>query len=102
MEATMATVDQIYEPVVVTDRDDLGSNRSSNRPLLVLARARMSRRTALKGFVTTAVVGALGGSLTSHVALAASSFGFRESAADHGRGHAGGARLRGAGADPLG
>ena len=48
----------------------------SNRPLLEIARARMSRRTALKGFVTTAVMGALGGTLTSRVALAASSFGF--------------------------
>ena len=37
----------------------------------------MSRRTALKGFVTTAVMGALGGTLTSRVALAGSSFGFR-------------------------
>jgi hypothetical protein len=59
-----------------SDRDDVGSNRSANRPLLELATARMSRRTALKGFVTTAVMGALGGTLTSRVALAASSFGF--------------------------
>src|SRR5919106_68604 len=73
----MTTVDQIYAPVVVTDADDIGSNRSSNQPLLEIARARMSRRTALKGFVTTAVVGALGGTLTSRVALAASSFGFK-------------------------
>jgi uncharacterized protein len=36
----------------------------------------MSRRTALKGFVTTAMMGALGGTLTSRVALAGSSFGF--------------------------
>src|SRR5919106_4911790 len=72
----MATIDQIYEPVTVKDGDDVGSNRSSNRPLLELARTRMSRRTALKGFVTTAVVGALGGTLTSRVALAASSLGF--------------------------
>ena len=72
----MATIDQIYEPVTVKDGDDVGSNRSSNQPLLELARARMSRRTALKGFVTTAVVGAFGGTLTSRVALAASSFGF--------------------------
>jgi hypothetical protein len=72
----MATIDQIYEPVTIKDGDDRGTNRSSNRPLLEITRTRMSRRTALKGFVTTAVVGALGGTLTSRVALAASSFGF--------------------------
>jgi uncharacterized protein len=66
----MTTLDQIYEPITVKDGDDLGSNRSSNRPLLELARTRMSRRTALKGFVTTAAVGALGGTLTSKFALA--------------------------------
>jgi uncharacterized protein len=66
----MTTIDQIYEPVTVKDGDDIGSNRSSNQPLLELARARMSRRTALKGFVTTAAVGALGGTLTSKFALA--------------------------------
>jgi secreted PhoX family phosphatase len=72
----MKRVDQEYAPIVVRDRDDVGSNCSSNRPLLELAGARMSRRTALKGFVTTAVMGALGGTLTSRVALAGSSFGF--------------------------
>ena len=72
----MRTLDQDYAPITVTDGDDIGSNCSSNRPLLELARARMSRRTALKGFVTTAVIGAIGGTLTSRVALAASSFGF--------------------------
>jgi uncharacterized protein len=72
----MKRVDQEYAPIVIRDRDDVGSNRSSNRPLLEIAGARMSRRTALKGFVTTAVMGALGGTLTSRVALAGSSFGF--------------------------
>ena len=72
----MKPLDETYEPVVIEDGDDIGSNRSTNEPLLELARARMSRRTALKGFVTTAVMGALGGTLTSRVALAASSFGF--------------------------
>jgi uncharacterized protein len=72
----MKTLDETYEPVVIGDDDDIGSNRSSNQPLLELAAARMTRRTALKGFVTTAVMGALGGTLTSRVALAASSFGF--------------------------
>ena len=66
----MTTLDQKYAPIVICDRDDIGSNRSSNRPLLELHKVRMSRRAALKGFVTTAVVGALGGTLTSRVALA--------------------------------
>ena len=39
--------------------------------MIELAKTRMSRRTALKGFVTTAAVGALGGTLTSRFALAA-------------------------------
>ena len=73
----MRRLDQEYEPITVTDGDDIGSNCSSNPPLLELAGARMSRRAALKGFVTTAVMGALGGTLTSRVALAASSFGFQ-------------------------
>ena len=67
----MKTLDERYEPIVVEDADDIGSNRSANQPLLELAKVRMSRRTALKGFVTTAAVGALGGILTSRFALAA-------------------------------
>ena len=69
----MATLDQTYAAIVVRDRDDIGSNRSSNRPLLELHNARMSRRAALKGFVTTAAFGAVGGTLTSKIALAAAS-----------------------------
>jgi uncharacterized protein len=64
-------LDETYEPVAIEDDDDIGSNRSSNRPLLELAKTRMSRRTALKGFVTTAAFGALGHTLTSRFALAA-------------------------------
>ena len=67
----MRTLDQEYEPITIGDGDDIGSNRSTNRPLLELAKARMSRRTALKGFVTTAAVGAFGHTLTSRFALAA-------------------------------
>ncbi|MGH6900162.1 MAG: PhoX family protein [Geminicoccaceae bacterium] len=67
----MKPLDETYEPVVIEDGDDIGSNRSTNQPLLELAKTRMSRRTALKGFVTTAVAGALGGTLTSRFALAA-------------------------------
>jgi uncharacterized protein len=67
----MRSLDETYEPVVIEDDDDIGSNRSANRPLLELAKTRMSRRTALKGFVTTAAVGALGHTLTSRFAFAA-------------------------------
>jgi uncharacterized protein len=71
----MRTLDQEYEPINVGDGDDIGSNRSANRPLVEIAGARLSRRAVLKGFVTSAALGALG-TLTSRVALAASSFGF--------------------------
>jgi hypothetical protein len=67
----MKTIDKTYEPVVIEDGDDIGSNRSSNRPLLEIVEGRMSRRTALKAFVTTAAAGAFGHSLTSRFALAA-------------------------------
>ena len=67
----MPRLDEDYEAVTVRDGDDIGSNRSTNRPLLELVEARLSRRAALKGFVTTAAFGALGGTLTSRIALAA-------------------------------
>ena len=100
----MTTIDQIYEPVTIKDGDDLGSNRSSNRPLLELAKTRMSRRTALKGFVTTAAVGALGGTLTSRFALARRPLHARlpVARAGHHRGPCGRARLQRQRPDPLG
>jgi uncharacterized protein len=67
----MDTLDKAYAPVVVEDEDDIGSNRSRNRPFLEIYQARLSRRTMLKGFVTTAAMGAIGGTVTSRVALAA-------------------------------
>ena len=67
----MRRLDQEYAPITVTDGDDIGSNRSNNQPLLELHRARMSRRTALKGFAVAAAAGAFGGTLASRVALAA-------------------------------
>jgi hypothetical protein len=73
----MQTLDQDYAPIAIGDRDDIGSNWSTNRPLVEIAGARLSRRAVLKGFVTTAAMGAVGGTLTSRVALAASSFGFQ-------------------------
>ena len=67
----MQRQDETYEAATIRDGDDIGSNRSTNRPLLELVEARLSRRAALKGFVTTAAFGALGGTLTSRIALAA-------------------------------
>ncbi len=67
----MQRLDENYEAATIRDGDDIGSNRSTNRPLLELVEARLSRRAALKGFVTTAAFGALGGTLTSRIALAA-------------------------------
>jgi hypothetical protein len=89
----MKRLDQCYEPVAIANQDDVGSNRSSNRPLLEMHEARLQRRAVLRGFVTTAAAGALGGTFTSKVALAAaegspSSLGFQW--------------LRGRGPDPLG
>jgi len=65
------SLDDVYTPLAVSDDDDLGRNRSSNQPLLELHRARMSRRTALKGFAVAAAAGALGGTMASRFAMAA-------------------------------
>jgi secreted PhoX family phosphatase len=67
----MKTLDQAYQAITIADGDDIGTNRSTNRPLLEIVEGRMSRRTALKAFVTTAAAGAVGGTLTSRFALAA-------------------------------
>jgi uncharacterized protein len=76
----MASLKDLYEPRIVEDGDDVGTNTSSNPPLLELARVRMSRRAAIKGFASAAAIGALGGTLTSRIAMAAnggiSSLGF--------------------------
>ena len=66
----MDTLDRLYAPITVNDDDDIGSNNSSNTPLIEIARNRVDRRAVLKGFVTGAALGA-GASLTSKSALAA-------------------------------
>ena len=63
-------LDQRYEPVVIEDADDIGSNTSSNTPLLEIVAARLGRRSVLKGFLSAAVAG---GTLTSRYAIAAGS-----------------------------
>ena len=71
----MKTLDEAYEPIVIEDEDDIGSNRSTNRPLVEIVGARLSRRAMLRGFVTTAAVGVMGGTLTSRLALGAAENG---------------------------
>ena len=67
----MTTLDKRYGPVRIDDEDDVGSNRSHNTPLIELARTRLSRRAAMKGFATTAAVGIAGCSMTSKIAMEA-------------------------------
>jgi secreted PhoX family phosphatase len=72
----MPKLDELYEPIRVEDADDIGNNSSGNRPLLEIQAARLQRRAVLKGFVTVAAAGALGGgTLMSKVALAAGTAG---------------------------
>ena len=71
----MKTLDEAYEPIVIEDEDDIGSNRSTNRPLVEIVGTRLSRRAMLRGFVTTAAVGVMGGTLTSRLALGAAENG---------------------------
>jgi secreted PhoX family phosphatase len=66
----MTLFDQ-YKPILVEDDDDIGSNHSVNQPLLELARVRMSRRAALKGFAVAAAAGVFGGTMASRIAMAA-------------------------------
>jgi secreted PhoX family phosphatase len=67
----MKTLDKAYEPVVIEDEDDIGSNRSTNRPLVELVNARLSRRGMLRGFAGGVAAGVMGGTFASRVALAA-------------------------------
>jgi uncharacterized protein len=65
-------LEELYEPVLVEDSDDVGRNPSSNTPLAEIAQARLDRRAVLRGFVSaTVAAGVGGGTLTSKIALAA-------------------------------
>ena len=44
----MGKLEELYEPVLVGDSDDVGRNPSSNTPLAEIAQARLDRRAALK------------------------------------------------------
>ncbi|MEO1016362.1 MAG: PhoX family phosphatase [Pseudomonadota bacterium] len=59
-----------YAPVIVEDGDDIGSNTSNNTPMVELIEKRLSRRSMIKGFAVLSATGALGGTLTSRIALA--------------------------------
>ena len=68
----MGKLEELYEPVLVEDSDDVGRNPSSNTPLAEIAQSRLDRRAVLRGFVSaTAAAGVGGGTLTSKIALAA-------------------------------
>jgi uncharacterized protein len=67
------TLMERYEPVVVADRDDIGSNPTDNRPMMEVIEARLSRRGMLRGALAGLAAAAFGGTLTSRLALAAGS-----------------------------
>jgi hypothetical protein len=45
----MKRLDQRYEPVTIANQDDVGSNRSSNRPLLEIQRRGCSAERSCAG-----------------------------------------------------
>src|SRR3712207_2857240 len=61
-EANMTSLAESFEPIVVEDADDVGSNTSANTPLLEISEIRTSRRDLLKGLLgtTAALCAALG------------------------------------------
>ncbi len=65
----MTTLDEKYEPLMVTDDDDVSTNPTNNRPFIEIMDARYSRRAVLKGFAATAALGAAGGALTAGSAV---------------------------------
>src|SRR5688572_12322088 len=68
----LGKLEELYEPVLVEDSDDVGRNPSGNTPLAEIAQARLDRRAVLRGFVSaTVAAGVGGGTLTSKIALAA-------------------------------
>jgi hypothetical protein len=61
----------LYPPVKIADRDDIGSNPTANRPIVDIIEARLSRRSALRGLAAGGAIGLFGGTMTSRLALAA-------------------------------
>ncbi|MEO1089515.1 MAG: PhoX family phosphatase [Pseudomonadota bacterium] len=59
-----------YTPVVVENEDDLGTNPSSNTPMLELIERRLERRSMMKGFFAMTALGAFGGTITNRSGLA--------------------------------
>ena len=54
----MTSLDERYEPVVVQDQDDIGSNNSANAPLIEIIQSCPSRRSLLKGLMASTAAGA--------------------------------------------
>jgi secreted PhoX family phosphatase len=61
----------LYPPVAVRDRDDIGSNPTLTQPIQKVIEARLARRDLLKGLAAGAAVGVFGGTMTSRLVLAA-------------------------------
>src|SRR5262245_47097919 len=61
----------LYPPVAVRDRDDIGSNPTLTQPIQKVIEARLARRELLKGLAAGAAVGVFGGTMTGRLALAA-------------------------------
>jgi hypothetical protein len=61
----------LYPPVAVRDRDDIGSNPTLTQPIQKVIEARLARRELLKGLAAGAAFGVLGGTMTSRLAMAA-------------------------------
>ena len=105
----MGKLEELYEPVLVEDGDDVGSNPSSNTPLAEIAQARLDRRAVLRGFVSATVAGGRGRRHPDEQDRARGRRGLPAheprlpvAPADDHREPRGGTRLHGAGADPLG
>jgi hypothetical protein len=51
----MKKLEELYEPIVIEDGDDIGCNPSSNTPLTEILQARLDRRAVLRGFISATV-----------------------------------------------
>ena len=67
----MTSLDERYEPVVVQDQDDIGSNNSANVPLIEITQSCPSRRGLLKGLMASTATVAASGALPKMVGAAA-------------------------------
>ena len=61
---------EIYAPMVIKDRDDIGSNPTANRPMIDIIETRLSRRFVLGGLAAGGAFGIYGGMIAGRVAIA--------------------------------